>query len=47
MTNQPNVANEQMQPNVVAKEHQQTNVLTIEEQVEQSLVVFILPAHQH
>jgi hypothetical protein len=47
-------ANEQVQtwgatnqPNVVVEEHQQTNVLTIEEQIEQSFVVFIPPAHQH
>jgi shikimate kinase len=47
MANQHDDANEQMQSNVVAKDNQQSNVITIKEQVEQSFVIFIPPIVQH
>jgi hypothetical protein len=46
-TNEHVNANEQVQSNVVAKEHQQANVFPIKEQVEQSFVIFIPPIAQH
>ncbi len=47
MTNEHTDANEQVQSNFVAKDHQQSNVLTIKKQVQQSFVDFIPPIVQH
>lgn len=47
MTNEHTDANEQVQSNFVAKDHQQSNVFTIKKQVQQSFVDFIPPIVQH